>query len=594
MAKMEERRPLMDRVEVIAEIANAHQGSPLNAYELAMRSLDAGASAVKFQIYAADELLVKSHPRYDHFLNQSFSDQTWENLISKIRGAGGRVYCDVFGIKALKLATELEVEGYKIHSTDLANIPLLQLAAQVCGNKRLLLSTGGCSVREIYNALGLLDSLPKVTLLHGFQAFPTSTDDSNLRRILSLKEIFPGYSIGYQDHTDGSDIFASILPLMAVALGATVIEKHVTLDRKSQGVDYYSSVEPQILRQFIADIRRAGLALGEVGFTYSDAELSYRSVMKKRWVAARDLKEGTILSIDDLVMKRSGIHDSEVPELDQLVGRVLNQNISFEDPVSRDKVSSRVIAVVVARTRSQRLPNKALLPVNGVPAVQHLLLRLKQAESLDRIILCTTGLEEDDPLIKIAEECGVPTHRGASENVLDRIYGAISEDSADVIVRITGDDIMVDPEYLDYGVKRHLESGAEYSDLKGLPSGTEVEFFDRRLLETIFRFAFDLSGTEYLTYYVTENRGQFKTNSIAVRDKHHKNWRLTIDTLEDYLLVTEIIDRLAELGLGESYRLDDIVRLVEGDISLRERCETIKEGRRVQINTSIDWARLAN
>ena len=111
--------------EIVAEIANAHQGSLKNAEKLALKSLEAGADAVKFQIYFADELLVKKHPRYLHFKKQSFNETDWSKLIKKVKKRG-KVYCDVFGIKAFELAKKLKVDGYKIHSSDLINYFLLK------------------------------------------------------------------------------------------------------------------------------------------------------------------------------------------------------------------------------------------------------------------------------------------------------------------------------------------------------------------------------------------------------------------------------------------------------------------------------------
>ena len=112
-------------IEIIAEIANSHQGSPKNAENLAIKSLEAGANAVKFQIYFADELLAQNHPRFSHFKKQSFNESEWLKLINKVKKKG-KVYCDIFGLKAFKLAKKLNVHGYKIHSSDLLNYFLLK------------------------------------------------------------------------------------------------------------------------------------------------------------------------------------------------------------------------------------------------------------------------------------------------------------------------------------------------------------------------------------------------------------------------------------------------------------------------------------
>ena len=120
----------IDRVEIIAEVANAHQGDPDQAILIAEAALKAGADAVKFQVYSAEELLVRSHPRYEHFSRQAFSQAVWTDLLAHFVCRKEKVYCDVFGLDALGIAQEAEVDGIKIHSSDLSNHHLLDIARE--------------------------------------------------------------------------------------------------------------------------------------------------------------------------------------------------------------------------------------------------------------------------------------------------------------------------------------------------------------------------------------------------------------------------------------------------------------------------------
>ena len=138
---------ILKPVEIIAEIANAHQGDPAIAARLAEEALAGGADAVKFQVYTADELLVRRHPRYEHFRKQSFTGAAWSDLIGRIRAKGGRVYCDVFGLEALDISLREGADGIKVHSSDLANAPLLEILSTA--GKRVFLSVGGSTAREI-------------------------------------------------------------------------------------------------------------------------------------------------------------------------------------------------------------------------------------------------------------------------------------------------------------------------------------------------------------------------------------------------------------------------------------------------------------
>jgi len=583
----------MQATEVIAEIANAHQGSPHVALDLALQSLDAGADAVKFQVYFAHELLVRSHPRFAHFKEQSFSPDEWSYLLHAVKAAGGRVYCDVFGTDALTVARGEGVDGFKVHSSDLCNTKLLQNIAAT-HSSRILLSTGGSTAREIAYAINKIGTTRRPVLLHGFQSYPTSVEDSVLLRIRWLQEHFGRFAdIGYQDHVDGSDPFAFTLPLLAIAMGAQVIEKHVTLDRAAKGVDYYSAMEPTELKEFIKHVRKAETALGSRPDVFSQAERKYRSAMKKHWVAARPLTSGTILSPSELIIKRVPDNGRDVVELEQILGRPLLRDLAEEESISRADVRTLTWVMVVARSRSSRLPGKALINMAGIPALQHLFERLKQIKTVDRIVFCTTLQDDDTPLAQLAAAVGVSVHRGPVDDVLGRMLGAMDKRQVDVVVRVTGDDILVDPEYVEIGLRHHLNSNAEYSDLKSLPSGTEVEYFDARILKQIHRLAKDPDGTEYLTFYVTHHRDQFRTRTIPVDERHVRPWRLTLDTPEDYEVIRALLEAMHQKGKSLNYNLDDIVEFFETHPEILE-ANSVGFQQRVprNINTDIDWSRL--
>ena len=217
------------KVEIIAEVANAHQGSPEAALQIAEHSVMAGADAVKFQIYTGTELLVRKHPRFEHFCNQAFSVEDWERILSPLISRELSVYCDVLGLDAMLIAADLGVFGVKIHSSDLANIPLLEKVAEWGG--RVLVGTGGSTVREINLALDVLyQSCERPVLMHGFQAYPTLAEDSELNRLIWLTETYGDRAdIGYMDHVSANDVFSTTLPAIAIALGAKLLKDHLNI-----------------------------------------------------------------------------------------------------------------------------------------------------------------------------------------------------------------------------------------------------------------------------------------------------------------------------------------------------------------------------
>jgi N,N'-diacetyllegionaminate synthase len=341
------------QIEVIAEVANAHQGKPELALELAQKSVEAGGDAVKFQIYFANELLVRNHPRYEHFKKQSFSQDAWRKLLSETKRLGVNVYADVFGLDALKVAAESDLDGFKVHSSDLSNTKLLhELAHQ---NKKVFLATGGSTILEIKYALEHIDEFngpAEIVLLHGFQAYPTTSEDAILARLGKLRELFGDtVSLGYADHISPDDKFSVILPLMAIPYEIGYIEKHVTLDRAAKGVDYYSSCEPADLKEFIKDLRLAEKTIGQDPLAFSDAERHYRRTVKKQWTVQRDIPKGQDIRDEDIIMRRTG-ESADVPLYENIIGKPITETIRQDEWISKYHLRHKVLAVVVARFES--------------------------------------------------------------------------------------------------------------------------------------------------------------------------------------------------------------------------------------------------
>ena len=580
------------RIEIVAEVANAHQGNPNTALKIASLAADAGADAVKFQLYSGPELLVRSHPRFEHFTKQAFSEADWAQIFEPLSKRSVKIYADVFGLEAMRIAVGASIAGVKIHSSDLANVPLLEAAADWGGS--ILLATGGSTAREINAALDIFAGAAiRPVLLHGFQAYPTAVEDSEMNRLLWLKTTYGERAdIGYMDHVSGDDSYATTLPAMAIAMGARMIEKHVTLERTAEGIDYYSSIDvPDDFARFVLDMRRAEDALGHAEPSFSDSENHYRVTVKKHWVATRALTKGHVLATDDLVMKRVHEQDPDPVEMDKLLGRALLQDVAEETPLTRAHVSNSVWALIVARFASSRLPGKALIDIAGGPALGHLFERLKQAASVDRIVFCTTTADEDDSLVDLAAAHEIDCYRGPVKDVLGRMLGAIEGQPADLVLRVTGDDILVDPDYVDRAVAHHLATNAEYTDLKALPSGTEVEVFDADLLRTIWTAARDREGTEYLTTYVIEHRDQFRVAYAPVEPQHAHDWRLTLDTPEDLTVVSGLLEAMRGKGKALNYRLDDIVAYFEKNPdALKANADVRQRQTPIEVDVGLNWA----
>jgi sialic acid synthase SpsE/spore coat polysaccharide biosynthesis protein SpsF (cytidylyltransferase family) len=589
---------LKKKIKIIAEIANAHQGSSLKALSMAKSFAEAGADAIKFQIYFADELLVKNHKKYKHFKKQSFSKKQWIKLLKKSKKLNVMIFADVFGIKAFKIAKTCRVDGYKIHSSDLNNKPLLELLSKE--NSKIFLAVGGSNILEIKYALKILNKVQnkkQIILMHGFQSYPTATEDSNLNRLKTLRNLFnPEIEIGYSDHIRGDDPFATILPILSLPFNLSYIEKHVTFNRNKKGIDYYSSFEPLEFKKFILNIDRSEKALGSSLYNFSKAEKIYRESVKKSWTCKKPLKKGSILTSKDIIMKRTP-NSINLLSYDELIGKKLVKSIKLEEEITRDKFENKVLAVIVVRMDSSRLPGKAIKLINKKTAIEHLLERLSIAKKkgyIDTIAFCTTNLEVDNVLVEIASKYHLKIYQGQVNDVLARMMLAINDNKDhNIIVRITGDDILIDPEYLNKTIKYHLKTNAQYTDAKSLPSGTDTEIFQRDTLKTIFELSYDTSGSEYLTNYVTNNIDQFEVSSLKVKEKHNNRLRLTLDTEDDYKVIKKMLSYFKKNKKEFSYTMDDIFIFFKKYPNLLKLNKSAKQ-KKIPKNfkTSLNWNKI--
>lgn len=325
-------------VEVIAELAQGYEGRPALADLLVSAALAAGAHAVKLQLVLADELATPSHEKYDWYRQLNMSDEVWAGLADKAHAAGSRFYLDVFGLQSLEMAKELGADGVKIHSSDFHNDDLV--AAALDGFETVLVSIGGVHVEELEAFLGRHErsSSPSVRFMYGFQAYPTDIADNNLRRFQSLRERFGQLRFGFMDHSPGASAAALHVPLMAVALGATTIEKHMTVAHNTELVDHWSALTPDELQGFNELIDSLEPALGSASPQLSAAEEVYRKQALKVVVASRPLAAGDLVSRADVDLKRTA-GASGLVRVDDALGRTLAHSIAEGEPLTEADLS---------------------------------------------------------------------------------------------------------------------------------------------------------------------------------------------------------------------------------------------------------------
>lgn len=295
----------MTPTRIIAEAAQGYEGKPDYCYLYVRAAAKAGATAVKFQIVYADDLAEPGYQYYDLYKTLEMDVAVWQQARDLASELGILFFADVFGDRSMRVAETIALDGLKIHSSDFFNRALIVRAFDAA--ERVFVSLGGIEEDEIRafveqaSGWGVTDRL---TLLCGFQAEPTPTDKSGLNRVPLLNEWFPDIEIGFMDHAPGESDDQVHVSLVAMALGADWIEKHITLSRYLEIEDFVSALEPDEFGRYVTTLERLAEALGPADLELNDLEQDYRETSVKKLVAAKNLASGHALSIEDLAFKR--------------------------------------------------------------------------------------------------------------------------------------------------------------------------------------------------------------------------------------------------------------------------------------------------
>lgn len=228
--------------------------------------------------------------------------------------------------------------------------------------------------------------------------------------------------------------------------------------------------------------------------------------------------------------------------------------------MAKGRLNKKVVAFIQARVKSTRLPHKVLLPIADKMLIEHVIERLKRASLPDEIMLCTSTHPDDRVLMEIARKNNIGCFAGSEEDVLQRFIQAAEKSRADVVVRATGENPLIDPFYLDRAVEKHFERGVEYTSVEGLPDGVRIEVIDTLALQKAHKLADNPTKSEYMTLYFRDDF--FKVHSIgAAEHLKRPHYRLTVDNPEDLELMREIYKALYKPG--EIIPLEDVIRFLD-------------------------------
>jgi N,N'-diacetyllegionaminate synthase len=329
-------------VFVIAEVGVNHNGSIDSAYRLIDVAVESGADAVKFQTFKAESLMSKNANKADYQKQTTDESESQFEMIKKLEldvDTHKKLikYCNEkdimflstpFDRDSIDLLNELGLKIFKIPSGEVTNLPYLRHIGSL--RKKIILSTGMSTLEEVGDALAILVEAgmekENITVLHANTMYPTPMEDVNLNAMLTIQKEFD-VAIGYSDHTLGIEV-----DIAAVAMGASIVEKHFTLDKTMKGPDHQASLEPHELNAMIVAIRNVEKALGDGVKVPSRSEQPNMIVARKSIVAAQPIKKGEKITEDHISTKRPGIGISPM-KWDEVIGSKSTKDYQVDEPI---------------------------------------------------------------------------------------------------------------------------------------------------------------------------------------------------------------------------------------------------------------------
>jgi N-acetylneuraminate synthase/N,N'-diacetyllegionaminate synthase len=326
---------------IIAEAGVNHNGSVEMAKKLIDAAKDAGADAVKFQTFKAEDVVIEKaekaeyqkettgteESQYEMIKQLELQENDFKELADYAKKKGIIFLSSPFDKESVDLLEGMNVPAYKIASGEITNFPLLKHIAKK--GKPIILSTGMSTLGEVEEALNVFRSegIEEVILLHCVSNYPAMMVDVNLRALETLKQAFQ-IPVGFSDHTLGITV-----PIAAVALGACVIEKHFTLDRSLPGPDHKASLEPDELKEMVKAIRDVEKSLGDGLKRPTKSEEEIKRAARRSIVAKVDILKGTIIIEDMLDLKRPGT-GIEPKYMEMIIGKRAKIDIKKEDLIT--------------------------------------------------------------------------------------------------------------------------------------------------------------------------------------------------------------------------------------------------------------------
>jgi len=312
---------------VIAEGGLNHNGDIKIAKQLIEKALECGADAIKFQTYKTENFVRTSNQYFDVFKKAELTFEQFEELNDFSKSLDITFFSTPFDVESAEFLNNLNIPCFKIASSDLTNLPLIENIAKM--NKPMIISSGLATMKEIEDAVNccMYEGNKKVAVLHCVANYPTKPSEVNMNVLSDMKKKFD-FPIGYSDNGE-----STLVDIVAVSMGANIIEKHFTLDKKMVGPDHSFSIEPNGLKLLISQINEIDQMKGDGIKTPQQSEIENRLVIRKSLTAKYDLEKDKQIQINDISIKRPA--DGIEPKyLNQILGKTLKSSIKKDSAIT--------------------------------------------------------------------------------------------------------------------------------------------------------------------------------------------------------------------------------------------------------------------
>ena len=509
-------------MKTIAESAFNHNGNIDYLLQLADAAKFADADYFTVQVMNAAEFSVKDYSKYQIYIENEIPGEQWKVVFDHCKKIGIEVIPCVLDEKSFHLCYNYGYRLFKIHATDIVNEPFLKVLASQ-SDCRYFLETQVATNFDIRFAINYIGNQIEC-LITGYSNYPTEIEDLNINTIDSFKSEYK-FKTGFADHsTDITEI-----PLMLLAKKCDYIEKHITLTRNNRNFDWQVSLYPNEFKAMVAKIKHYELALGNGVKHPVKNELPFRNIIYKK-VVGED------------VMRRA------------------DSGPDFISYTFCTFSSENVVIALIARLKSQRLPNKVLKPFLNDLLIADLYTKLDASKYTKAVFLATSKLAEDMPLVQEAEHRNMKIFKGHAVSVIDRMLSLAWQEKAGAIFRVTGDNPFTDTNLVDEMILLYQQNDLDYVRVNNVPFGVSAELFSTKYLWNLYLKMDNPMYSEYLSWFILNDK-DVKMGCIDIESnvENLDSINLSIDYPEDLENSYTMLKRINKKQITD-ITITDIVR----------------------------------